>query len=95
MANNTGIVQGSFEYQDHVTGMNLKSTAITAVVVTETHARIFGKATINGTGSYDFVIDVDDLGEPGIGSDKFGIQISNGYTAGPVTLSGGNIQIHQ
>jgi hypothetical protein len=62
--------------------------------LTGTHARIFGKATINGSGSYDFVVDVDDLGEPGIGSDQFGIQINNGYVAGPAKLSGGNIQIH-
>jgi hypothetical protein len=94
MASSTGFVKGDVEYQDHVTGMNLKSTMITAIVVDGTHARIFGKAMINGSGSYDFVIDVDDLGEPGIGSDKFGIQVSNGYTAGPSKLSGGNIQIH-
>jgi titin len=94
MASSTGFVKGDVEYQDHVTGMNLKSTMITAIVVNGTHARIFGKATINGSGSCDFVVDVDDLGEPGIGSDKFGIQVSNGYTAGPSKLSGGNIQIH-
>jgi uncharacterized repeat protein (TIGR01451 family)/CSLREA domain-containing protein len=94
MASSTGAVEGDVEYQDHVTGMNVKSTSVTAIVVTGTHARIFGKATINGSGSYDFVVDVDDLGEPGIGSDKFGIQISNGYNAGPAKLSGGNIQIH-
>ena len=94
MASSTGFVKGDVEYQDHVTGMNLKSTVITAIVVAGAHARIFGKATINGSGSYDFVVDVDDLGEPGIGSDKFGIQVINGYTAGPAKLSGGNIQIH-
>jgi hypothetical protein len=94
MASSTGFVKGDVEYQDHVTGMNLKSTMITAIVVTGTHARIFGKATINGSGSYDFVVDVDDLGEPGIGADKFGIQVSTGYTGGPSKLSGGNIQIH-
>ena len=79
-------------YQDHVTGMTVKSTAITAVVVSATHARIFGKATINNTGSFDFVVDVDDLGEPGT-SDTFAIQMSNGYTAGG-QLTGGNIQLH-
>jgi hypothetical protein len=95
MATSKGFVSGDVEYQDHVTGMNVKSTVLTAIVVTGTHARIFGKATINGSGSYDFVVDVDDLGEPGIGVDKFGIQISNGYNAGPALLSGGNIQIHR
>lgn len=94
MASSTGFVKGEVEYQDHATGMNLKSTIITAIVVRGTHARIFGKATINGSGLYDFVVDVDDLGEPGIALDKFSIQISNGYGAGPALLSGGNIQIH-
>ena len=74
--------------------MNLKSTLITAVLVTATHAQIIGKATINGAGSFDFAIDVDDLGEPGANVDKFGIQVSNGY-ARSGTLSGGNIQVHK
>ena len=95
MGSSTGLAQGRVEYQDHVTGMNIKSTVLTAIVVTGTHARIFGKATINGSGSYDFVVDVDDLGEPGIGVDKFGIQLSDGYTAGPARLTAGNIQVHQ
>jgi hypothetical protein len=91
----SGLAEGNVEYQDHVTGMNLKSTTITAIVVTGTHVRIFGKATINGTGSHDFVVDVDDLGEPGIGVDRFGIQVSTGYTAGPNVLTGGNVQLHK
>jgi hypothetical protein len=40
---------------------------------------MFGAATINGAGSFDFVVDVDDFGEPGAGVDKFQIQLSNGY----------------
>lgn len=74
--------------------MTVKSTVVTAVQVTGTHARIFGKATIDGSGSYDFIVDVDDLGEPGTRVDKFRIQLSNGYVRSE-TLSGGNIQIHQ
>jgi hypothetical protein len=92
MASSPTTPQGNVTYQDHPTGMTVKSTVITALVVFGNHARIFGKATINGAGSFDFVVDVDEAGEPG-GSDKFAIQLSNGYTAGG-TLSGGNIQIH-
>jgi hypothetical protein len=95
MVSNSDVPSGNLEYQDHDTGMNIKGTTITAVVVTGTHARMFGTATVNGAGSFDFVVDVDDLGEPGTGVDKFRIQLSNGYTAGPATLSGGNIQVHQ
>ena len=92
MASSPTTAQGNVTYQDHATGMTVKSTAITAVVVAGTHARIFGKATINGAGLFDFVVDVDDIGEPGT-SDTFAIQISNGYAAGGL-LTGGNIQLH-
>ena len=84
---------GSLIYQDHVSGLTVMSTLITAVQVTGTHARIFGKAKINQMGSFDYVVDVDDLGEPGKGSDTFHIQLSNGYMAGGI-LAGGNVQIH-
>lgn len=90
----TDVASGNVEYQDHDAGLNIKSTTITAVAVTGTHARMFGKATVNGSGSFDFIVDVDDLGEPGAGVDKFQIQLSNGYTAGAALLSGGNIQVH-
>jgi uncharacterized repeat protein (TIGR01451 family) len=94
MVSKSDVPSGNVEYQDHDTGMNIKSTTITAVVVTGIHAQMFGKATVNGAGSFDFVVDVDDLGEPGTGVDKFRIQLSNGYTAGPALISGGNIQVH-
>ena len=93
MVSKTDVASGNVEYQDHDAGLNIKSSTITAVVVTGTHARMFGKATVNGAGSFDFVVDVDDLGEPGAGVDKFQIQLSNGYSAG-ASLSGGNIQVH-
>jgi hypothetical protein len=88
-----GQPSGTLTYQDHASGQTVKSTQITALVVTGKHARIFGKATIDGGGSFDFVADLDDLGEPGTDVDKFQIQLSSGYTAGG-TLDGGNIQVH-
>jgi hypothetical protein len=94
MVSKTDLASGNVEYQDHDAGLNIKSSTITAVVVTGTHARMFGKATVNGAGSFDFVVDVDDFGEPGAGVDKFQIQLSNGYAAGVGLLSGGNIQVH-
>jgi uncharacterized repeat protein (TIGR01451 family) len=90
-----GQLKGQLTYQDPVSGRTVKSTQITALVVTGTHARIFGKATINGAGSFDFVVDVDDLAEPGANVDKFQIQMSDGYIAGGTVLDGGNIQIHK
>ena len=70
-----------------------QSTSITAVTVTGTHGHILGKATINGTGSYDFVVNVDDLAEPGAFKDKFGIKVSNGYKAGGTVGAKSNISI--
>ena len=59
----------------------------------ETQASIFGQASSNGAGSFDFRIDVKDLGVPGR-NDTYRIRLSNGYDSGEQTLEGGNIQIH-
>jgi hypothetical protein len=54
---------------------------------------IFGTATVNGSGSYAFRIDLQDLGEPGV-SDTYRIRLSTGYDSGMQTLNQGNVQIH-
>jgi hypothetical protein len=46
-----------------------------------------------GTTSETFSAEGDDCGEPGT-TDRFGITTSGGYSNGPSTLIGGNIQIH-
>jgi hypothetical protein len=57
-------------------------------------ASIFGTATVDGSGSYIFRIDVADNGEPGR-NDTYRIRLSNGYDSGVQKLSaGGNVQIH-
>jgi hypothetical protein len=91
-------LQGQEQYQDHgpAQAMNVHSISITAVVCNSagTTASIFGTATVNGGGSFDFRIDVADNGEPGR-SDTYRIRLSNGYDSGVQTLAkGGNIQIH-
>jgi hypothetical protein len=89
--------KGQEQYTDHgpATPMNVHSIEVQAVTCNTagTEGRIFGTATINGTGSFDFRIDVKDLGEPG-SSDTYRIRISNGYDSGDRVLEGGNIQIH-
>ncbi|HEY0444270.1 MAG TPA: vWA domain-containing protein [Candidatus Limnocylindrales bacterium] len=88
---------GEEEFQDHggAIDINVHSSSILAVTCTRdgTRASIFGKATINGAGAYDFRIDVQDLGEPG-SSDTYRIRLSSGYDSGEQTLSGGNVQTH-
>jgi hypothetical protein len=91
---NDGTPSGHLTYQDH--GMfprTVKSTAITAVVVTGNCAEVIGTATVNGSGSFGFQLDVCDNGEPGKDADTFGITMSDGYSASG-TLGGGNVQTH-
>src|SRR4029079_18650780 len=75
--------------------MNVHSIDVQAVLCSADglSARIFGTATIDGTGSGAHRIDVTDQGEPGT-SDTYEIRLSNGYDSGLQTLSGGNVQIH-
>jgi Mg-chelatase subunit ChlD len=91
-------LQGEEEYQDHgpATDINVHSINVQAVTCNAagTSASIFGTATINGAGSFDYRIDVVDNGEPGAGSDTYRIRLSNGYDSGVQTLAGGNIQLH-
>jgi hypothetical protein len=92
-----GNPSGQEEYQDQgpAQRLNAHSTRITAITCSSdrTMATIFGEATIDGTGTYVFRIDLSDLGSPG-SSDTYGIQLSNGYNSGVHTLQGGNITIH-
>ena len=94
MTKKDGVPKGHVTFHDHALGKELKSTVITSLVIDGAKATIFGKGTINGVGEFDFMIVVEDLGEPGSGVDKFLIEISDGYNAGGTVLAGGNIQIH-
>ena len=53
---------------------------------------IFGQATIDGSGSHAYRIDVQDGGK-GVG--KYQIRLDTGYDSGNETLSGGQITIHK
>ena len=95
-----GNVSGQEEYQDHgpVQPMNAHGNVL---VVTcspnQTQATIFGNATVDGTGSYLYRIDVKDLAEPGVGLDtyRFRLEPPSTYDSGEQLLRGGNVQIHQ
>jgi hypothetical protein len=89
--------KGQEEYQDHgpATDINVHSINVLAVTCSRdgVNASIFGKATINGAGSFDYRIDLKDMAEPG-SSDTYRIRLSNGYDSGEQVLSGGNVQTH-
>ncbi|GAA1276410.1 DUF7948 domain-containing protein [Arthrobacter pascens] len=97
-SNAAGNVKGQEQYQDHGPSQPLKVKSIKILALTcnpqRTQATIFGRATLNGQGSHLFRIDVQDLGEPGVGIDKYRILLGTGYDSGSQTLLGGNIQIH-
>jgi hypothetical protein len=75
--------------------MTVQSIAVLALSCSpdRTEAEIFGTATVDGAGSFDFRIDVEDNGNPGQGNDLYEIELSNGYSSGLQVLEGGNIQI--
>ncbi|MEO8290110.1 MAG: Ig-like domain-containing protein [Gaiellaceae bacterium] len=93
-----GAPKGQEEYQDHgpAAPMNVHSINVQAVrcSANRTVASIFGQATIDGAGTFDYRIDVKDIAEPGT-SDTYRIRLSNGYDSGEQLLKGGNIQIHR
>jgi hypothetical protein len=90
-------VSGQEEYQDQgpADPFNLHGdvTVIACDTMDSTRATIFGDATIDGSGSHMFRIDVRDFAEPGKGVDTYRMRVDL-YDSGEHTLEGGNIQIH-
>ena len=84
------IVSGQLNYIDHSSGNHVKSTSVTSYSGSEACRTFSG--TVDGQ-SVDFTVNACDNGEPGRGSDTFGIRLSNGHSAYG-TLVGGNIQLH-
>jgi hypothetical protein len=92
-AANDGTSSGNLSYHGHgIQERTVKSSSITSVSMTGTCVQIFGTATVNGSGSVGFQVQVCDNGEPGT-NDTFSISMNDGYIAGG-TLRSGNIQIH-
>ena len=92
---------GNLEYDDKPAGVRIKATSMSSLFITSgpcganTHATFTGTAAVTrstGTTNESFTVQADDCGEPGT-MDKFGISTSGGYSNGPSTLVGGNIQI--
>jgi hypothetical protein len=93
----SGNVKGEERYQDQgpAQPQSVKSIRITALSCDQarTRAAILGEATVNGSGTHAFRIDLQDVGEPGVGRDTYRIQLDTGYDSGVQTLEGGNVQI--
>jgi hypothetical protein len=93
-----GTAQGEQEYQHHGPARSRKvhSIELTATTCSDdlTTAANFGTATIDGSGTFVFRIDVIDQSEPGT-SDAYEIMLSDGYASGQQQLQEANVQIHK
>jgi hypothetical protein len=96
-ANENGETQGQQQYQDHGPAQRLKMQSLNVLAIVcdgSTRASIFGQATIDGSGIFNYRINVQALGGPGKGQDTYQLLL-NGYDSGEQTLRGGNIQIRR
>jgi hypothetical protein len=93
----SGVTSGNEEYQDHgpIQPMNVNALTVEAVICSDdrTSAEIYGQASVDGDGEYEYRIRVHDGGEPGT-DDTYGIFIPGVlYNSGEQQLEGGNVQI--
>jgi hypothetical protein len=97
-SDDVGSVNGHERYRDHgpAEPHRVKSIRILALTCNQagTRATISGEATIDRSGAHAFTIEVQDLGEPGKGTDAYRILLDTGYDSGVQTLEGGNVRIN-
>ena len=86
-----GLVTGHLTFIDHGSKTDVKSTVIDSFMRVGNKASFRGRARVNGVPGVGFVVEVEDLGEPG-SADTFRLLVQNGYAAGGVLLKG-NIQV--
>ena len=94
----SGAASGQQEYHDHgpLQPLTVNTIDVQAVVCTGSpiRASLFGNAAVNGSGSFEYEIDLQDNGEPGT-NDTYRIFIPAApYESGVQKLRGGNVQIH-
>lgn len=93
LMNRRGAPRGTFEYEDHATGLHLRTATIEAIDISGNVAWIWGKAKLKGA-QQRFLLRFVDAGEPGR-EDRFELTLAPGYEAGQgETISGGNVQLH-
>jgi hypothetical protein len=89
-------VTGKLSVREDRPGMlrTIEATQLTSLVVNGKSARLHGTATVNGTGSFSFVLDILDAAKKGAGADTLSLQLSNGISISG-TLQKGNITVQQ
>jgi hypothetical protein len=90
----SGTLSGQEQYTDSSANLDVHSTNIQAIVCKNNFefADIYGTATINGSGSFNFRIEVTDPDSTG-GTDTYWMLLSNGYNSGSHPLGGGTVEI--
>jgi len=90
-----GAPSGQEQYTDKPVNLDVHSIDIKAVTCSSNleTADIFGEATINGSGTFVFRIEVSDP-DSSSAADTYWITLSNGYDSGKHDLGGGTIEIH-
>lgn len=95
--------KGNLSYLDTINNINVQGASVTFVSILSdnVHATFSGTATVNGISGYTFRVDVEDNGVPGIGVDRFRIQLSgpasydsNAFAANGGLLTAGIIRVH-
>jgi hypothetical protein len=85
---------GTLSYNDAQNNKNIVATQITSVVVNSTDIRIYGKAKLNNSGSFDFVVLAKENSQvTPAKADTFSITLSDGYASGTRALASGDIAI--
>jgi len=93
-----GSPSGQEQYQDHgpAQAIDVKALSVDAIVCSSdrTSATIIGTASVNGSGSHEYEIEMKDGGTPGT-NDTYSIRVPDAaYNSGTHNLQGGNIEIH-
>jgi hypothetical protein len=91
-----GSLTGQEQFTDSPASVSFHSTSVLALKCSSSmeQAEIFGQGTVNGSGPFNYRIDVSDPDSTGA-SDTYGILLSYPYDSGIHPLGGGNVEIHQ
>jgi len=98
-SDHAGKVEGEERYHDRGPANPQHVISIEILALTcnpaRTQATVFGTATIDGSGTHTFRIDVQDLDEPGVSTDTYRILLDTGYDSGVQALKRGHVHIHE
>jgi hypothetical protein len=90
-----GAPSGQEQFTDSPANLDVHSINILAITCSPNLelADIYGSATVNGSGSHLFRIEVTDPDSSG-GNDTYWIVLDTGYNSGSHALGGGHVEIH-